>query len=105
MPRPQRIEYENAFYHLMNRGRERHTIFHGDEYYLCFLETLAQAQLRFKCIVHAYCLMGNHYHLLIETPNANLGRVMRHINGVYTQRYNRLRLTDGPLFRGRYKAI
>ena len=76
MPRPQRIEYENAFYHVMNRGRERHTIFHGDEYYLCFLETLAQAQLRFKCIVHAYCLMGSHYHLLIETPNANLGRVM-----------------------------
>jgi hypothetical protein len=58
MPRPQRIEYENenenAFYHVMNRGRERHTIFHGDEYYLCFLETLAQAQLRFKCIVDAY---------------------------------------------------
>ncbi len=59
-------------------------IFHGDEYYLCVLETLAQAQLRFKCIVHAYCLMGDYYHLLIETPNANLGRVMRHINGVYT---------------------
>jgi REP element-mobilizing transposase RayT len=79
MPRPQRIEYENAFYHVMDRGRERYTIFNGDEYYLCFLETLAQAQLRFKCIVHAYCLMGNHYHLLIETPNANLGGVMRHI--------------------------
>ena len=105
MPRPLRIEYENAFYHVMNRGRERQMIFHGDEYYLCFLETLAEAQLRFKCIVHAYCLMGDHYHLLIETPNANLGRIMRHINGVYTQRYNRLKLTDGPLFRGRYKAI
>ncbi|GAC18143.1 transposase [Paraglaciecola arctica] len=105
MPRPQRIEYENAFYHVMNRGRERHTIFHGDEYYLCFLDTIAQAQQRFKCIVHAYCLMGNHYHLLIETPNANLSRIMRHINGVYTQRYNRLKLIDGPLFRGRYKAI
>ena len=49
--------------------------------------------------------MGNHYHLLIETPNANLGRIMRHINGVYTQHYNRLQLTDGPIFRGRYKAI
>jgi len=49
--------------------------------------------------------MSNHYHLLIETPNANLGRIMRHINGVYTQRYNRLRNIDGPLFRGRYKAI
>jgi REP element-mobilizing transposase RayT len=105
MPRPQRIEYENAFYHVMNRGRERHTIFHGDEYYQCFLDTIAQAQQRFKCIVHAYCLMGNHYHLLIETPNANLSRIMRHINGVYTQRYNRLKLIDGPLFRGRYKAI
>ena len=105
MPSLQRIEPENAFYYVMNRGRERHTIFHGDEYYLCFLETLAQAQQRFNCIVHAYCLMGNHYHLLIETPNANLGRIMRHINGVYTQRYNRLQLTDGPIFRGRYKAI
>ncbi|MDH5328272.1 MAG: transposase, partial [Gammaproteobacteria bacterium] len=51
-------------------------------------------------IIHAYCLMGNHYHLLIETPNANLGRIMRHINGVYTQRYNHLKRTDGPLFRG-----
>lgn len=89
----------------MNRGRGRQTIFHGDEYYSCFLNTLAQAQQRFKCVIHAYCLMGNHYHLLIETPNANLGRIMRHINGVYTQRYNRLQLTDGPLFRGRYKAI
>ncbi len=49
--------------------------------------------------------MGNHYHLLIETPRANLDRIMRHINGIYTQRYNRLRRTDGPLFRGRYKAI
>jgi len=59
MPRPLIIEYENAFYHVMNRGRDRHMIFHGNEYYLCFLETLAQAQFRFKCIVHAYCLMGN----------------------------------------------
>ena len=80
----------------MDRGRERHTIFHDDEYYLCFLGILAQAQQRFNCIVHAYCLMGNHYHLLIETPNANLGKIMRHINGVYTQRCNRLQLTDGP---------
>ena len=49
--------------------------------------------------------MGNHYHLLLETPNANLSRIMRHFNGVYTQRHNRLKHTDGPLFRGRYKAI
>jgi putative transposase len=105
MPRPLRIEYENAFYHVMNRGKGRQLVFHGDDYYHAFLETLGEAQQRFKCIVHVYCLMGNHYHLLIETPNANLSRVMRHINGVYTQRYNHLQSTDGPLFRGRYKAI
>ncbi len=105
MPRPERIEYENAFYHVMNRGRARQTIFHDKDYYQIFLDTLAEAQQRFQCVVHAYCLMGNHYHLLIETPKANLSRIMRHINGVYTQRYNRLKKTDGPLFRGRYKAI
>jgi len=105
MPRPQRIQYENAFYHVMNRGRGRQTIFHSDEFYVAFLQTLEEAHRRFDAIIHAYCLMGNHYHLLIETPRANLDRVMRHINGVYTQRYNRLKKTDGPLFRGRYKAI
>lgn len=89
----------------MNRGRGRQIIFHEKPYYEAFLSTIEEAQLRFKCVIHAYCLMGNHYHLLIETPNANLSRIMRHINGVYTQRYNRLRKTDGPLFRGRYKAI
>jgi len=105
MPRPQRIEYENAFYHVMNRGRGRQYIFHGKEYYHSFLETLNEVHTRFSCIIHAYCLMDNHYHLLLETPHANLSRIMRHINGVYTQRYNRLKNTDGPLFRGRYKAI
>ncbi len=56
-------------------------------------------------ILHAFCLLSNHYYLLIETPRANLERIMRHVNGVYTQRYNRLKRTDGSLFRGRYKAI
>jgi len=105
MPRPLRVEYENAFYHVMNRGRGRAMIFHSDKYYLAFLETLSEVHIRFKCIIHGYCLMGNHYHLLIETPDANLSRIMRHINGVYTQRYNRLKKTDGSLFRGRFKAI
>lgn len=105
MPRPDRIQYENAFYHVMNRGRGRQKIFHGAKYYESFLATLAESHVRFDAVVHAYCLMGNHYHLLIETPRANLDRIMRHINGVYTQRYNRLKSTDGPLFRGRYKAI
>lgn len=105
MPRPERIQYENAFYHVMNRGRGRQTVFHNDNYYQAFLDTLAEAHTRFDASIHAYCLMKNHYHLLIETPNANLDRIMRHINGVYTQRYNRLMHTDGPLFRGRYKSI
>jgi len=105
MPRPTRIEYENAFYHVMNRGRGRQTVFHDSGYFQLFLETLSESRERFDAIIHAYCLMDNHYHLLIETPLANLGRIMRHINGVYTQRYNRLKKTDGPLFRGRYKAI
>lgn len=105
MPRPQRIEYENAFYHVMNRGRGRQAIFRDDQYYQAFLDTLVEVHQRFHCVIHAYCLMGNHYHLLLETPNANLSRIMRHINGVYTQRHNRLKCTDGPLFRGRYKAI
>ncbi len=105
MPRPHRIEYENAFYHIMNRGRERKTVFHSEAYYQAFLATLTEAAERFHAVIHAYCLMGNHYHLLLETPDANLSRIMQHIDGVYTQRYNRLKKTDGPQFRGRFKAI
>lgn len=105
MVRPLRIDYEGAYYHVMNRGRGRQMIFHGDQYYERFLSCLEQAHKRFALECHAYCLMGNHYHLLVRTPRANLARSMRHINGVYTQYYNFLKKTDGPLFRGRYKAI
>lgn len=73
--------------------------------YELFLETVAEVCERFGIEIHAYCLMSNHYHLLIKTPCPNLWRAMRHINGVYTQRYNRLHSKDGVLFRGRYKAI
>ena len=105
MPRPARIQYEHAYYHVMNRGRGRRWIYHGSAYYEAFLRTLEEAYERFDARIHAYCLMGNHYHLLVETPLANLDRIMRHINGVYTQQYNRLKRTDGPLFRGRYKSL
>ena len=105
MSRPLRIEYPNAYYHVMNRGRARQRIFPDEEYYQTFLATIEEAYQRFSLLVHAYCLMPNHYHLLVSTPEANLGRAMRHVNGVYTQRYNRLKRIDGPLFRGRYKAI
>ncbi|MEE4244449.1 MAG: transposase [Kangiellaceae bacterium] len=105
MVRPLRVEYEDAYYHVMNRGRGRQFIFHGKKYYQDFLTCLSQAHQRFGIEIHAYCLMGNHYHLLIKTPRGNLGRAMRHINGVYTQKYNHRKKTDGALFRGRYKAI
>jgi REP element-mobilizing transposase RayT len=105
MARPLRIEFEDAFYHVMNRGRARQKIFHTPDYYEAFLQGLDEAHRRFGMEVHAYCLMGNHYHLLIKTPQGNLSRVMRHIDGLYTQRHNRLMKTDGALFRGRYKAI
>lgn len=105
MPKPLRIEYENAYYHVMNRGRGRQKIFHDERYFEAFITTLAEAHQRFGIQILCYCLMGNHYHLLVKTPEANLGRAMRHINGLYTQRYNRLKNTDGSLFRGRYKAI
>jgi putative transposase len=105
MPRPLRIEYENAYYHVMNRGRGRQDIFHDERYFEMFLQILGEAHQRFGVEILCYCLMSNHYHLLLKTPESNLGRVMRHINGLYTQRYNRLKKTDGSLFRGRYKAV
>jgi putative transposase len=89
----------------MNRGRARQNIFHTASDFEQFLATLEEASSRFSIEVHAYCLMTNHYHLLIKTPLGNLQRAMRHIGGVYTQRYNRSHRTDGSLFRGRYKSI
>jgi len=105
MSRPLRIEYENAYYHVMNRGRGRQQIFPNTDHYVDFEQCLSEAHIRFGIEIHAYCLMGNHYHLLIKTPRGNLSRAMRHIDGVYTQRHNRRKKTDGSLFRGRYKAI
>ncbi len=105
MPRAERILYNNAYYHVMNRGRGRQTIFPDKVYYEAFLQGVAEAHSRFGLEIHAYCLLGNHYHLLVKTPRGNLGRSMRHINGLYTQRHNRLKRTDGQLFRGRYHAI
>ena len=105
MSRPLRIEYPNAFYHVMNRGLNRQAVFLVDDDYEIFLEVLKETSKFFGIRVISYCLMPNHYHLLLQTPKANLSRAMRHLNGVYTQRFNRFHKKDGPLFRGRYKAI
>jgi len=100
-----RIEYEGAWYHVMNRGRRSDRIFEVRNDYLMFLDLLKEAAELWGVMISAYCLMSNHYHLLIHTPKGNLLRRMRHINGVYTQRFNRAHGCDGPLFRGRFKSI
>lgn len=106
MARPLRIQYPGAFYHVMNRGISHAPIFYdksGDR--SLFRQTLADAVRLWKIRIHAFSLMDNHYHLLVETPLANLSRAMQHIDGVYTQRFNRLHRRDGPLIRGRFKSI
>lgn len=105
MARPLRIEYPNAWYHVMHRGRRGEQVFERKDDYELFIDILQQAIELFALRVSAFCLMPNHYHLLVQTPDANLSRCMRHINGVYTQRYNSGHSLDGQLFRGRYKAI
>lgn len=105
MARPLRIQYPNAVYHVMNRGLAQTPIFRAKQDYEMFLQVVDEAWQRWQFELHAYCLMGNHYHLCLKTPEAKLARIMRQINGVYTQRFNRAHRRDGPLFRGRYKAM
>ena len=105
MARPLRIEFEGAWYHVMNRGAARQAVFVSDAHRERFLQLLGDLVDRFGVETHAYCLMRNHYHLLLHTPLGNLGRSMRHLNGVFTQFFNRDQGRDGALFRGRYKAI
>jgi REP element-mobilizing transposase RayT len=105
MTRPLRIEYPDAVYHVTSRGNARHNIFLSDQDRDDFLSILALVVKRYDWLCHAYCLMDNHYHLLIETPDSNLSQGMRQINGIYTQKYNWRHKKTGHLFQGRYKAI
>ena len=89
----------------MNRGGSRQKIFLQNEDYEAFLKTIGKIHERWGVEIFAYCLMGNHYHICLRTPEANLSRVMRHLDGLYTQRFNRIHRRDGALLRGRYKAI
>ena len=104
MPRPLRIEYEGALYHVMNRGDRREAIYLDDKDRERFLETLGEACAKTGWRVHAWCLMGNHFHLVVETPQANLVVGMKWLLGTYTQRFNRRHRHWGHLFGGRYKA-
>lgn len=105
MPRPLRIQFENAWYHVMNRGSGHQNIYKSSDHRIHFLDLLERAYSLFTLETHAYCLMDNHYHLLVKTPHSNLAEAMRFINSNYTQYFNRCEKSDGSLFRGRYKAI
>jgi len=105
MARPLRLEYEGAVYHVTSHGNAQEDIFLDDRDRARFLEILGDVVTRYGWICHAYCLMTNHYHLLIETPGANLSRGMQLLNGVYTQCFNRQHGQAGHLLQGRFKAI
>lgn len=105
MSRPLRIEYPGAIYHITSRGNARSDIYQTLQDRHAFLTVLEQTCERYYWRCYAWCLMTNHYHLVIETEQANLSRGMRHLNGVYTQTFNRTHHRVGHLFQGRYKAI
>ena len=104
MARPIRIEFAGAVYHVMARGNERRAIFVDDQDRQRFLETLADMVAQFGARVHAYCLMPNHYHLIVETPRGNLSQAVGWLQVTYTVRFNRRHRRSGHLFQGRYKA-
>lgn len=105
MARPLRIAFPGAFYHVTSRGNEQKDVFKNQRDREKFLEYLASATERYGAVIHAYCLLSNHYHLLLETPAGNLSQIMRHINGAYTTYFNVKRKRFGHLFQGRFKAI
>lgn len=105
MARPLRITYPGACYHVAARGNERKPIFRDDQDRQRFLDRLAAVVQRYRTTIHAYVLMRNHYHLLVETPDGNLSEAVRQLNAVYTQDFNRRYRRVGHLFQGRYKSV
>ena len=100
MSRPLRIEFKGALYHVTSRGDRKEKIFENDKDREEFLKVLSLVVKRYNWLIHAYCLMDNHYHLMIETPDGNLSMGMKQLNGVYTQKFNRTHSTVGHLFQG-----
>jgi REP element-mobilizing transposase RayT len=105
MGRPLRVEFSGAIYHVTSRGDRQEPIFRNDGDRHAWMRIIASVCERFQWNIHAYCLMGNHYHFVVETLNGNLARGMRQLNGQYTRRFNFRHATVGHLFQGRYKAI
>ena len=105
MARALRIEYPGAYYHITSRGNERKNIYRNNKDRDKFLSYLKSAYLRYGAVIHAFCLMNNHYHILLQTPKGNLSEIMLHINGAYSNYFNIRHKRRGHLFQGRYKAI
>ena len=105
MARPIRIEYAGAVYHVTARGNERKAVFRDDQDCGRFAETLAECVERFGLVVHSYCLMPNHYHLIAETPRGNLSGSLGWLQTTYSIRFNRRYRRSGHLFQGRFKAL
>ena len=105
MARPLRISFPGAFYHITSRGNEKKKIFRDLNDRNKFTSYLESATVRYGAAIHAYCLMNNHYHILLETPSGNLSQIMHHINGAYTTYFNIKYQRAGHLFQGRFKAI
>lgn len=105
MARPLRLELAGGLYHVTSRGNSRNEIYLDDEDRTNWLELFSDVCSRFNWICHAYCLMSNHYHVVVETVEGNLSNGMRQLNGVYTQMFNRRHRRVGHVFQGRYKAI
>ena len=105
MARQLRIEFPGALYHVTSRGNARQNIYLADSDRRLFLDIFSSTVEKYNWLCHAFCLMNNHYHLLLETPDPNLALGMRQLNGVYTQRFNRQHKRVGHVFQGRYKAI
>ena len=105
MARPLRLEFPGALYLVTSRGNGRNPIFESDQDRVNFLQVLHEVCNHFNWLCYAYCLLDDHYHLLFETPQPNLAKGMRQLNGVYTQRFNRANNLAGHVFQGRYKAI
>jgi len=105
MARPLRLEFAGALYHVTSRGNRREAIYEQDNDRENFLTILSDVCEQYNWVCYAYCLMDNHYHLLVETPEANLSKGMRQLNGRYTQTFNRTHRRVGHVFQGRYKAI
>jgi len=103
MTRPLRLSFENTFYHITARGNRREKIFYSDRDKEVFLKRLKEMLIKYAMTCHAYCLMDNHYHLLIETPECNLSKGMRQLNGIYAQHFNQQHQRVGHLLQGSKK--